>query len=479
MDEGRTIVAIASPPGAGARGILRLSGPAAFDLLARTFATEGEPLAPGRRALATGRFEDGRGALPALCLWMPGPRSYTGEDVAELHLPGSPHLLAAALERLTELGARPARPGEFTRRAFLSGRLDLSRAEAVLALIEAGDLAQGRAAAALLLGGLGRHVGALRRGLEDLRALVEASLDFDESDTGHVPTEELLERARELHADLARTQAGEALRARGAERPRVVLAGRPNAGKSALFNALVGPGAALEDPLAGSTRDVLEATWRTAGVELSLFDTAGLGPSAAAHAQPSADELEARAQALARGYHGGADLVLWLVDAADPHAAAAAREARGGPGAAPRILVWSRLDLVGGALPAHLRGAAGVGEEGAPRAEVATSAHARTGLVELAAAVGSALGFSGGVPPGPGPEAGGGGARELGARHRAALAEALGELDRALEALAAGAPLDQFAEALRAATDALDAIDGRTAPEDLLDRIFARFCIGK
>ncbi len=476
MDEGRTIVAVASPPGAGARGILRLSGPTAFALLERTFRARGEPLASDRRALATGSFSDGRGTQPALCLWMPGPRSYTGEDVAELHLAGSPPLLAAALERLTALGARPARPGEFTRRAFLSGRLDLSRAEAVLALIEADDLAQGRAAANLLLGGLGRRVEALRAGLEDLRAWVEASLDFDESDTGHVPLEELLERARTLRAELARAQAGEERRARGAERPRVVLAGRPNAGKSALFNALVGPGTALEDPLAGSTRDVLEATWSAAGVELALFDTAGLLPTAAGPAPAAGDDPDARAQELARGFRGGADLVLWLVDAAGEDAPAAAREARGGPADAPRILVWSRLDLVGGSLPEALVGAAGVGEVGAPRAEVATSAHARSGLAELAAAVGAVLGLAGAAPePGPGS----GGARELGARHRAALAEALAELDRGLEALAAGGPLDQFAEALRAATDALDAIDGRTAPEDLLDRIFARFCIGK
>src|SRR5690606_9664471 len=141
--DGRTIVAVASPPGAGVRGVLRVSGPDALGLLQRTVRC-GTPFEPDRRAVVTGRFDDGRGEQPVLVLWMPGPGSYTREDVFELHLPGAPPLVSAALARLVTLGARPAERGEFTRRAFLSGRLDLSRAEGVLGLVEASSLAEAR-----------------------------------------------------------------------------------------------------------------------------------------------------------------------------------------------------------------------------------------------------------------------------------------------------------------------------------------------
>src|SRR5262245_53308739 len=186
--------------------------------------------------------------MPLLLLWMPGPRSFTREDVAELHLPGSPPLLDAALERVLALGATPAEPGEFTRRAFLSGRIDLTRAEGVLALVGARDDRERRAGAALLAGGLADRIEALRDRLEDLRALCEASLDFDERDTGHVPEGEIEERLAGVRAALAEAHAFEVARASPGGEPRVVLTGAPNAGKSSLFNRLAGAERALVAP---------------------------------------------------------------------------------------------------------------------------------------------------------------------------------------------------------------------------------------
>ncbi|MFN0007769.1 MAG: tRNA uridine-5-carboxymethylaminomethyl(34) synthesis GTPase MnmE, partial [Planctomycetota bacterium] len=187
---GTTIAAIASPPGGAARGIVRLSGPRAAEIVRAVFRGH-PPLDLARRTLRLGRFLDGRGDQPLLLLWMPGPRSFTREDVAEFHLCGSPPLLEAALEHVLALGATAAAPGEFTRRAFLSGRIDLTRAEGVLALVGARNDRERRAGALLLAGGLAQRIGAVRDRLADLRALTEASLDFDERDTGHVPDSEI------------------------------------------------------------------------------------------------------------------------------------------------------------------------------------------------------------------------------------------------------------------------------------------------
>jgi len=206
---------------------------------------------------------------------MPGPRSFTREDVAEFHLPGSQPLLVAALARLLELGARPAAAGEFTRRAFHSGRIDLTRAEGVLALIRARNEAEVRSASALLFGGLARRIEGLRAELDGLRALCEASLDFDETDTGHVPEEELERRAAQGVRGLREAREWEERRAPASLVPRIVLAGRPNAGKSRLFNRLA-RGEVLVSDHAGTTRDTVNATWTLAGVDCLLVDTAGL-----------------------------------------------------------------------------------------------------------------------------------------------------------------------------------------------------------
>ncbi|MDA0949079.1 MAG: 50S ribosome-binding GTPase, partial [Planctomycetota bacterium] len=286
-----TVCALSSPPGRGARAVVRVSGSEAARVVGACCAVDGTPFTPGARGAFGVRFLDGEGEQPALLLWMPGPASFTREDVAELHLPGNPLLVEVALRRLHELGARPARPGEFTRRAFESGALDLTRAEGILSLVHASNEAEQRAATALLMGGLDTRIGGLRALLEELRALLEASLDFDETDTGHVPVEELLdlgERASQALAEATRWEVARHGPETGA--PRVVLAGRPNAGKSSLFNALLEQAGgdraavpALVDARAGSTRDARAALVRMGRPprDLLLVDTAGLeGPEA-------------------------------------------------------------------------------------------------------------------------------------------------------------------------------------------------------
>src|SRR6185503_3623653 len=285
-----TIAAIATPPGPARRGIVRLSGPRAAELVRATLRDEAPRFDPALpRLLARGRFDDGRGLQPVLLLWMRAPRSFTREDVAELHLPGAEPLLACALRRLLELGARAARPGEFTRRAFLNGRLDLSRAEGVLALTEAGNEAERAAAALLLDGGLDQRAAALRERLLDL---CEASLDFDESETGHVPHAELVELLEEAGAAVSEALAWETRRAAPSTRARVLLVGAPNAGKSSLWNALTG-GRALVSPEAGTTRDALVGEWRLPSLTCELIDGPGLEPLERAASAP-----EARAQVL-------------------------------------------------------------------------------------------------------------------------------------------------------------------------------------
>lgn len=436
---GATIAAVATPPLAAERGVIRVSGPRAGELV-RALARLERPL--GARGLYRGRLADGRGEQPLLCLWMPGPHSYTREDVAELHLPGSPFLLAVALERVLALGAEPAEPGEFTRRAFESGRIDLLEAEGVLELVEAGNARERRAGLALLGGGLGRRVAALREELAGLRALCEASLDFDEDATGHVPVEELRAGGARALAALDEALAWERRREPLGDLPRVVLAGPPNAGKSALFNALAEDARALESDLAGTTRDVLRALWRPAGARCLLIDTAGLDEALAA-----SSPLERRSQERARAERESADLVLWVEAADAPPRDGAASDA---------LRVLNKCDLA----PAD------------PGRGVPVSARDGRGLAQLARAVAARLG-------GPGEDAGEASAATLGLRHRRALELARARLEEALAGLAGGLALDLVAEGLRAATDALDGVQGRTTPEDLLDRIFARFCLGK
>jgi len=444
--------------------VIRISGDRAGSILRGLWV--GSPPVLAGRALVTGRVHDGRGEQPALVLWMPGPRSLTREDVVELHVPGAPPLLAALLDRVLALGAVAAGRGEFTRRAFLSGRIDLLRAEGVLSLVEAQSEAERRAASALLFGGLSDRIDVLRDKLSDARALAEASLDFDESDTGHVPDEELVALARSAHAGLEHALSWEERRGAARGEPRVVLFGAPNAGKSLLYNALTGADAIVSD-VPGTTRDVLGAPWNVGGVSCRLVDTAGLERADVRGAHGAA-------QLVAGDQRSAADLVLWVVDATRADTAVQQAESSSVPPGVPCLLVWNQSDRP-------------QAKEQPPRCLarhewVSTSGRTGAGFESLERAVALALGLEPSAAQGeydPAAARSGEVARELSARHRHALRAAADEVARALAARAEGEPLDLFAAGLRAATDELDAITGRTTAESVLDRVFARFCIGK
>lgn len=472
-----TIAALATAPGPARRGVLRLSGAGAGAIVRSLLrAPDGRALPPPKRAACRAELLDGGGAQPAGLLWMPGPASYTGEDVAELHLCGSPPLLRAALAAVLRAGARLARPGEFTRRALLSGKLDFAAVEGVLALIEAESEDERRAASALLWGGLRQATRGLRDALADARALCEAALDFSDGDAAAVPPgeiESLIERAHALALEL---RAAERARAPQGGLPRIVLAGQPNAGKSALFNALLARGAqteralpaALVSPRAGTTRDALERTWRAAFGACRLIDTPGL--------EAAREELERAAQARAAHEHASADLLVLVLDAAREDEAALGREALELPRASALLLAWNKLDLPR-ARELHARRAGALGRallaagQGALR-ELGLSAHSGAGLADFERAAGELLALAG-------PRRAAAPARELELRHAGASESAFEALERARAASQAGLPLELVAEELRCASEALDAIDGHTGPEDLLDRIFARFCLGK
>ncbi len=427
-----TVFALASGAGRAAVAVLRLSGPGTGTALAALAGGVPEPRMATLRALRHG----GEVLDRALVLWFPAPRSFTGEDAAELHLHGGAAVLAAVAGALLALGLRPAEPGEFTRRAFLHGKLDLTAAEGIADLVDAETEAQRRQALRQAAGGLGRRLEGWAGALTALLARQEAFIEFEEEDLpgdldARVAAEAAALRA-EMAAALGEAARGEALR----EGVAVAIVGAPNAGKSSLLNALAGRDAAIVSARAGTTRDVVEVRLVLGGVPVTLADTAGL--------RDTLDEVEAEGvrRALARAEAAQLRLLVLPADAPpDP-----AVLALGGEGA---ILVGSKCDL-GPVMPGALAVSAATGEGlEALRALLAREVARRAGA-------GDAAGLT---RP----------------RHRAALAEALAALDQLPEA-----PLPELrAEALREALRALGRITGRVDVEAVLDRVFGEFCIGK
>jgi len=438
-----TIVAIATPPGRGGIGVVRVSGPAAAAIGTRILGA----LPPARQAVAR-HFRDADGtALDAgLALWFPAPRSFTGEDVLELHGHGGPVVLDLVVARCIALGARPARPGEFSERAFLNDKLDLAQAEAVADLIDAGSAAAARAALRSLDGEFSARVHALESALVGLRVYVEASIDFGEEDiellTAGGVAGRLAALGRELDALATSAEQGRLLQ----EGCTVVIAGRPNAGKSSLLNALAGHEAAIVTEVPGTTRDVLRERIELDGLPVLILDTAGL--------RDSPERVEAEGIRRARTELARADHVLYVVDAADAAACKAlpAELAALAPGV-PVTVVYNKADLAT-----------------APAGEGASiSALTGRGLPALRARLKAALGYR------PG-EAGVLSARR---RHLDALRRTRLRLEAATARLGEGAGTELVAEELRLAHDALGEVTGRFTSEDLLGRIFASFCIGK
>ncbi|MFZ5668483.1 MAG: tRNA uridine-5-carboxymethylaminomethyl(34) synthesis GTPase MnmE [Pseudomonadota bacterium] len=438
-----TIFALATAPGRAALAVVRVSGPAAAAALR---ALAGGLPAPRRAALR--RLADPGGGLidEGLVLWFPGPASYTGEDCAEFQLHGGLAVVDALVEALAGLGLRLAAPGEFTRRAFENGRLDLAQAEAVADLIDAETTAQARQALDQLGGDLTRRYEAWRGLLIEALAVLEAAVDFPDEDLpedvaarARPPLDDLLSDLREALADADRGR-------RVREGFRIALIGAPNAGKSSLLNTLAGREAAIVTPTPGTTRDVIEVPMVLAGYRVLLADTAGM--------RETAEAIEAEGVRRARAWAEGADLRLWVVDGAD--SAGRWREATGlaGPG---DLLVLTKADLPAG--DDAVAAAAG-------RRPLAVSVKSGAGMSALREAlegrVVSAL--SGAAFPA---------ATRL--RHAESLRDAAERLARAL---AQPAP-ELAAEDVRLAARALERVSGRVNPEAVLDRIFASFCIGK
>jgi tRNA modification GTPase len=441
-----TIVAIATPAGRGGIGVVRISGPAALSI-ARTL-TGDVALEPRRATFVRVRGVDAQDE--SILTWFPGPRSYTGEDVVELSLHGSPVLLRAMVEAALRAGARLAEPGEFTLRAYLSGRLDLVQAEAVRDLIDAVTPLQARAAFDQLDGTLTEQIGKIDAALFDLAARLEASLDFPEEGYHFItPAEASAEIAALIGAVdglLAGSRAGRLVR----EGARVVIIGRPNAGKSTLFNALAGASRAIVTDVPGTTRDLLVEMVDISGLATTLVDTAGLRAD-------TADAIESEGMTRARAAAAGADLLLVVLD----RSAALTAEDRAlldvYPGV-PRLVVAAKSDL----------GAAWARVDDRPCVEVA--AIAGRGIEELRRAVVGALGASEIYRDAP---------ALTNIRHVRLLEGGREALARAREAAAAAAPEELIAADLADARGAIEEITGRRTADDTLRAIFERFCIGK
>ncbi len=441
-----TIVAPATPPGHGGVGVVRISGPKA----AAIGAAVAPPLPRARVAgLRRMRAADGTTLDQGLVLWLPGPGSYTGEDTLELQGHGSPVVVDALLARVLALGARHARPGEFSERAFLNGRIDLAQAEAVADLIESADAAGARAAMRSLEGAFSQRVHALVDALTELRAWIEAAFDFPEDDVDLLADGRIRARLTELRERIGETRRAAAEGRRLVAGATLVLAGATNAGKSSLLNRLTGADAAIVTDIAGTTRDTLNESIRIAGLPVTVTDTAGLR----ATTDPVESEGVRRAhQALER-----ADRILYVVDAREGLAALPPEL----PADVAVDVVHNKIDLTGAA-PGWVE----AGERGATFAVSATTG---AGLEALTQHLRSAIGAA--------PDAG----DAFSARRR--HLEALDRADEALAAaeaeLAADAGAEIAAEHLRHAQEALGTITGRVTTEDLLGEIFSRFCIGK
>lgn len=440
------IAAIATAPGRGGIGVVRISGPN----LSALAATLGGKVPEARMACFT-RFRSADDGLidEGLLLYFPAPNSFTGEDVIELQGHGGPVVMQLLLARCLELGARLAEPGEFTRRAFLNGKLDLAQAESVADLIEASTAAAARSAVRSLTGSFSKEVHGIVERLIDLRMLVEATLDFPDEDVDFLAEARALERiqaiASELEALLDRARQGSLLRS-GLH---VVLVGQPNVGKSSLLNRLAGEERAIVTDIAGTTRDALRETIQIEGIPLHITDTAGL--------RDTTDEVEKIGIARTWQEIERADVIVRLVDVrAGLTEADAAIDARL-PAGVERITVFNKVDLAGrdaqrvdtdGAVSLYLSAKAGQGIE-LLRAELLRVAgwHRHGEDIILA--------------------------RE---RHLIALREALACIHRALDNRHA---LELMAEELRLAQEAVNEITGEFTPDDLLGVIFSRFCIGK
>jgi len=450
-----TIAAIATPPGVGALAVIRVSGPGAFDVVSRLTDVPRDP--PRTAHVRTLRSADGEVLDQAVVTLFPGPASYTGEDMVEISTHGgriAPHLVQNALERA---GARRARPGEFTQRAWLNGKVDLVQAEAVADLVEGSSRALHRVALRQLDRGLSKRIASLRSAIVELEARMVHHIDFPEEDDAPVGLGELADEARRLASGFERlaatAPAGRLLR----QGVRTVLAGRPNAGKSSLLNALVGESRAIVTDVAGTTRDRIEVSVEIDGLPFVLVDTAGL--------RATDDVVEREGVAMAEAAIEGADLVLYCVPVGEASLTSEAEWVRERV-TAPVIGLLTKGD--------HAE-AGGVGdsvERGDAWPWVVTSALEGTGLDVLRDAMVRTV-FSGAA------------VLEEGAsvltrdRQVEGVRMAAREMQDFARALESGIPPEVAAAHLKAAATATEELLGTIGAEEVLDRVFSDFCIGK
>jgi len=450
-----TIVAIATAPGRGGVGIVRLSGPQATQIAGQIVG----PM-PAPRVAAHRKFRDAHGqALDSgLVLLFPAPHSFTGETVVELQGHGSPQALALLVAAACAAGARPARAGEFSERAFLNGRLDLAQAEAIADLIDAATAEAARAAQRSLDGELSARVHALAEQLIELRLYIEGALDFSDEDVEWLADRALADKFESARVALAELLARAAQGRRLRDGYTVALTGQPNVGKSTLLNRLAGAEVAIVTEIAGTTRDVLRENLNLRGLPVTLIDTAGL--------RDGGDAIEREGMRRARLALEQAELALFIVDARSGISREDRQLLAALPAGLPRIIVHNKADL----LPApDMRDAPDSPDIPLAGEAVRVSAATGAGLEMLIDLVHRRAGL----------QTGEGGLFSARARHVEALQRAQALMAAAAGRLHEGVLPELAAEDLRRALDALGEITGRFTSEDLLGRIFSSFCIGK
>ena len=459
-----TIAAIATGHSPTAIGIVRVSGEGCFALCDKVFrAANGRPFSeqPSHK-MAFGEMLDARGRVidQGLAVRYPGPHSYTGEDSAEFHCHGSPVVLRELLDALFAAGARQAKAGEFTQRAFLNGRLDLTQAEAVIDLIDAETAAAARNAAAQLDGGLRRVLEPIQDALLDITSRFYAVVDYPDEDIEDVRPEQVAEALSsaegQLTSLLATCQRGKVLKSG----VRTAIVGRPNAGKSSLLNALAGYERAIVTDIPGTTRDTVEESVLCGGVLLRLIDTAGI--------RDTEDIVEQKGVERSRQAITSADLVLAVVDGSQPFTDEDGEILELAAQQKNWVLVFSKKDLTEGAA------GFGIGVNGhsaaPPAASVSLSSVTGEGLDRLESAVAALF------PAGDPKEAG---SLLTDQRQEEAVRRARDAVRRAREALESGLTPDAVLTDAEEALDALGELTGRTAREEIVSRIFSRFCVGK
>ncbi len=453
---GDTIVALSTPPGSSGIAVIRISGPEAAGIL--------ETMAPGAGAWEPRTLHNcalcgkGREMLDdVVASLFHGPNSYTGEDSVEISCHGSMQVVSSIIEEAVRRGARLAGPGEFTRRAYLSGRLDLAQAEAVADLIAAETRLQAQVALEHLEGGLSRKVVAIEKRLRTNLALVEASIDFPEEDIETYSAEGLAALSRTLIVEISDLLESEVAGAQLRRGIRVTITGPRNAGKSSLYNALLGEERAIVSSVPGTTRDVLRERIHIRGYTYYLEDTAGLAETGC--------EIESEGMRKGREAAGAADLVLFVIDAGEGWTDGAMEELRAHE-TGSRLVVVNKADLVPGGGEAAENSPAGT------QRTVTASAVTGEGLADLREKI-FEFTANGGISSLEGERI------ALNIRQGMALRRAEEALERLLKELGENSPAEILSLEIREALDACGEVTGRSAAEDILDEIFSNFCIGK